>query len=426
MRRVRDDVPVTTTPAKPGASASARSGANSGDGARPDLLDALRHAALATAGSMARTAALAYSIVLFIWAATGRSTGGADVANASHAAFTVWLATYGAFTSFGGLTLSVLPLGLVALGMWSTYRASRRAIRDLVSMQPGAIVVFALGVVAAQSAVTFIAASWAGSHLHTVRPLQACAASAACAAAMMWLLMGNQDIADALYIDWRRRPTAIALATVRKFAYVYLAVSSLAYFSLWVVSTAQARAVTAPVVTDLMSQIALAVVNIVFMPVAILWVSLGLAGGPVVLGSHHISLFAGAHASWPPLASFAVLPVSLPAYAPALMLVPIAAAAFAAFNCVADDDELSWWQMIKCAMTTAFCAGLAALGIAYATSGAITGTAGGHWNHLGPRLIGAGYLAGEVFIGVLIALWLALREPMPKAKVTSTHRDDDE
>lgn len=403
-----DDVPVTTT-----AAPRTRSGRES---VRPDLPAALRHGVLSSLGSLARTAALIYAVVLFIWAATGRSTGGADATAASRAAFTTWLTMYGAHPSFADLTITIPPLGLGAIGMWSTYRAARRGITDLASsrdasqlnVHPGAIVLFLLTVIATQASVIGAAAAWASALMHNVMPLQACGAAAACAALMMWLLAGNQDVSDALYVQWRRR-TALVFAIVRRFAYAYLVVGATVYVLLWALNLSAVQAVTQPVVSDGLSHVAMAVVNLVFAPTALAWVLLGLSGGVITAGSASIGLLSGVTVQWPPLAAFAVLPTTMNPYAIALVLLPMAVAAYAAFTNVEESDLRSWWQILRAAAVSALCIGLAAAAVAYATAGGILGAADGAWDVLGADLMSACYLAAEVFVGVVGGLWFAAR-----------------
>jgi hypothetical protein len=135
-----------------------------------------------------------------------------------------------------------------------------------------------------------------------------------------------------------------------------------------------------------------------------------MSGGMVAAGSAQLGLFSGTTVAWPQLASFAVLPTNLHPYAMSLLLVPVAVAAYAAYACVDSSDRYGLWPTVRVAFTAAVCAGVVALGLAYATAGGILGASDGAWDHLGADLMCAGFLAAEVFVGVVLGLWLAGRE----------------
>ncbi len=267
--------------------------------------------------------ALVTCLVMLAWAVSPNSAG--DSAAAWRAAGSVWLAAHQVPLEIGGRELTLLPLGALLLGLLLTRRGGRWAGRLLAGTSPRE------ACVVVTSCALVYGAGGAGVAWLATGP----GTGASPPAAFLWsgvvaLLGATWGIArEAELVAWvRARASDAAWRTaVGGLAAVagMLAVGGLLVTLSLVRNFGQIATTLADLDAGPVGELALTVVGILCLPTLDIWGMALVVGPGVDLGSSGALNVLGGHVqSLPALPVLAAIPTTVPAWAPVLMLVPVA------------------------------------------------------------------------------------------------------
>ena len=382
----RDDVPVATS----GLS---------------DTRRALLTALLSVPLSLLRSAALTTGIVLTLWSVTAGGDVGSDVSAASRLAVVVWLASFGVHVTALGGTWSILPLGLVAVSIWSCHRAARRGIRDLGYPGRQPVLVFLGAFCVGHIAVITGIAWWVSHEGVRISPAQAALASAIAVAAVS----GYVTLRDArtAVVDISLSPTVTAAFSItRRTLFTLIAISSIALLTSTIVHWREATALTQEFGAGGAVTVGMWVVSLWLAPNVAIWGAGFLFGAPVAVhATQTISVFAGSATKLPPLPILAAFPQQPPPWAWAVLLVPVAVSAGFAFMASTEFIQ-SPGQLVGLVAGCAVVFGTLTMAVAYLASGGF-GYPG--WPRLGLDWRAAVYGAGLCALGTALGSWWASR-----------------
>lgn len=370
-----------------------------------DTRRALLTALLCLPLSLLRSAALTTGIVLTLWSVTAGGDVGSDVSSASRLAVVVWLASFGVhITALGGMW-SLLPLGLVAVTVWSCHRAARRGVRDLghPGRQPVLIFLgtFCIGHVAVISGITW----WVSHEGVHASPRQA-AIAVTIGVGIVSAYVALRDVRTSV-VDVSLPPTVTAaLLVARRTLLTLIAASSIALVTSMVFHWREATALTQEFGNGTAVTVGMWVVSLWLAPNIAIWGAGFLLGAPVAVhATQTISVFAGSATKMPPLPILAAFPQQPPPWAWVVLLVPVlVSAGFASIAAVTIIHKPI--QALGFATVCAFAFGVLTSVCAYIASGAL-GYQG--WPRLGLDWRAGAYGAGLCALGSALGAWWASR-----------------
>ena len=341
--------------------------------------------------------ALVTCLVMLAWAVSPNSAG--DSAAAWRAAGSVWLGAHQVPLEIGDRSLTLLPLGALLLGLLLTRRGGRWAGRLLPGTTPGE----AVGIVTACALV--YGAGGAGVAWLAAGP----GTGASPPKAFLWtgmvaLVGATWGIArEAELVAWSRARVSDATwrtavgglaAVVGLFASgaVLVTVSIVRHFGQ--LATTMADLDAGPI-----GELALTALGALCLPTLDIWGMAVVVGPGFDLGSAGaLNAFGGQVGTLPALPILAAIPSTVPAWGPALMLVPVALGALA--------GRIRWGRDLP-TLTGAAVSGAGLAGVVAALVGGLVLLAsgslgGGRLADVGPRpLPVAGAAAGLVLLGFL-------------------------
>lgn len=370
-----------------------------------DTRRALLTALLGVPLSLLRSAALTTGIVLTLWSVTAGGDVGSDVSAASRLAVVVWLASFGVHITALGGTWSILPLGLVAVSMWSCHRAARRGIRDLGYPGRQPVLVF-LGAFSIGHIAVITGIAWWVSHEGVrIAPVQAALASSTAVLAVSTYVALRDSRTAVIDISLSPIMTA-AFSVARRTLLTLVVVSSIALLTSAIIHWREATALTQEFGNGAAVTAGMWVVSLWLAPNAAIWGAGFLFGAPVAVhATQTISVFAGSATKLPPLPILAAFPQQPPAWAWAVLLVPVVVSAGFAFVTSTEITQRPS-QVIGLAVVCAVLFGALMMALVYLASGGL-GYSG--WPRLGLDWRAAVYGAGLCALGTAVGSWWASR-----------------
>ena len=355
--------------------------------------------------SLVRSAALTTVLVLGLWSATAGGDVGSDVSTAGRVATAVWLASYGVHITALGGTWSLLPMTLAALSAWSCHRAGRRGLRELGTLPRGAALAFFAVFWLGHVAVVSVAAWWMSHSGVTASPWQA-AVACAVGVLLICLWLAARDPRAALITVQVPEVLAAALVTARRTLASLLLVCAAALAISVLAHWGEAAAMAQSYGSGAAVAVGLWVVSALIAPNAAVWGAGFLLGAPVAVhATQTVSVFAGQATKLPPLPLLAAFPQQPPAWAPALLLIPVVlAAGFALAATPASVRGVG--PLITFGLSTAGIAGVLAAAAAFLSSGALAYQG---WPHLGLDWRAAAMAAALTGAGGGLGAWWASR-----------------
>lgn len=376
--------------------------------ARPARLvrDQTRHPAVAgvAAALWAQTVGLAVLsvLVLLLWVLAPDSTGGA--LDAWQGAGLVWLAAHHVPLSISGRPLSLLPLGATLPALVLLRMAGRWAARLLPRITAGeTAMVTACGAASYGVAGSILGWLVSGPSAGVVALLAGAITAAVAALGLLWGLAGPARLvagarARVSEVVWRLGIGALVVVGGLFSAGALLLSATL------IVQFHDAVQALRSLQAGLVGDVAITALSAAALPTMAVWgmtlvTGAGVSfGGPGALGA-----FGGELGALPSLPVLAALPVKLPEWAPALLLVPVALG-FVAARIRWGRDLPTWGG----AVIGAFGLGCGVAGLIAPLTWLASGSLGGHrMAHVGPQvLLTMGAAAGLAMVGfVLEAAW---------------------
>lgn len=368
--------------------------------------DQTRHPVVAgvAAGLWAQTVGLAVLsvLVLLLWVLAPESTGGA--LDAWKAAGLVWLGAHHVPLTIAGRPLSLQPLGATLPALLLLRMAGRWASRLLPRITPSEtllVVVTGAGIYGLAGVILAWLVSDAGAG--AVVLLAGVVTAIVAAVGLLWGLAGPAHLlagvrARVSEVTWRLGVGAVVVVTGLFTAGALLLTAALLWHFRDVV------AVSRVLDAGLAGSVALTALGVSALPTMACWGMALVTGAEVGFGgAGDLGAFGGELTTLPSLPVLAALPARLPAWAPALLLVPVALG-FVAARIRWGRDLPTWGG----AFTSAFWLGC---GVAILTAPMMwlaSGSLGGQrLAHVGPQiLVSMGAAAGLAMLGfVLEAAW---------------------
>jgi hypothetical protein len=354
-------------------------------------------AALVAAG-WALGVGLLVCVVGAVLAWTVGGHGAAGFGDALRSGGLAFVAAHLAPVSIGGTTISLLPLGLLALPALLTYRAGRWAARAtycttlhdaarLTGIAAGGYVVGAV-LVAALSSTGAGAVALPYAALATALVSVLGLGCGAVSSAGLW-----PAVLEPVPIEVRRgvRAAAVVLAAL-------LAGATLALVVTLALHAGAIASLTAQVAPGAAAAVLLVVLCVLYLPTLLVWSLAYLTGTGIVLGGATITPFSGGGGLVPAFPLLAAIPDHPAALAPLLLVVPVAAGVLGGVILVRGGGRTRGDLPVAETLTAAGVTGLASAGLALLGSGALGAD---RLAHVGPN---AWLVGPSVFALVLLGM----------------------
>ncbi len=368
-------------------------------------------------------------LVMLAWAVSPNSAG--DGAAAWRAAGSVWLGAHQVPMLVGGRELTLLPLGALLLGLLLTRRSGRWAgqlLNDPTPAETVGIITACVAVYGAGGAGVAWLSAGDGTRASPVTALMWTGAVAL--VGVTWGVAAQAGLGArlrALLSDaaWRTVVGATA-AVIGLFAAggVLVTISLVRHFG-------QVTATLADLEAGPVGALALTLLGILSLPTLDIWAMAVLVGPGFALGpTEGLRAFGGQVESLPALPVLAAIPTAVPAWAPALMLVPVALGWLS--------GRIRWGRDLP----TLSGALVSAVGVAAVVMALVTGLAflasgslgGGRLAEVGPAplvvgacaagLVALGFLAEAGFQGLRLSWDLHRAEQRSEQARTAVGADD--
>lgn len=272
--------------------------------------------------------ALVSSVVMLAWALSPNSAG--DSAAAWRAAGTTWLGAHLVPLQVGGQPVTLLPLGALLLGLLLNRRGGRWAGRLL----PSPTATEAAGIVASCAVVYGVGGAgvaWLSASPSTrANPGQALLITATVAAVgAAWGISREADLVGLLRARLSDAAWRTMIGGLIVVAGLFAAGGVLVTFSLlrsiWHIATSLAG-----LEAGVVGALAITLLAALCLPTLNIWGMSLIVGPGFALGSDGgLSVLGGEVQTLPTLPVLAAIPATVPGWAPALLLVPVALGAFA-------------------------------------------------------------------------------------------------
>ena len=368
-------------------------------------------------------------LVMLAWAVSPNSAG--DGAAAWRAAGSVWLGAHQVPMLVGGRELTLLPLGALLLGLLLTRRSGRWAgqlLNDPTPAETVGIITACVAVYGAGGAGVAWLSAGDGTRASPVTALTWTGAVAL--VGVTWGVAAQAGLGARLRARlsdaaWRTMVGATA-AVIGLFAAggVLVTISLVRHFG-------QVTATLADLEAGPVGALALTLLGILSLPTLDIWAMAVLVGPGFALGpTEGLHAFGGQVESLPALPVLAAIPTAVPAWAPALMLVPLTLGWLS--------GRIRWGRDLP----TLFGALVSAVGVAAVVMALVTGLAflasgslgGGRLAAVGPTplvmgacaagLVVLGFLAEAGFQGLRLS-WDLHRAEQRSAQARVAPGDDD-
>lgn len=329
-----------------------------------------------------------------VWLVSGGA--GPSVGDAARFGALGWVASHQApLTLAGGVTFTLVPLGLLAVPVIVTARASRWAFQTTTPRSTGAIAVVSLTFIAGYAVLAALAASLLSVGGASVSATAAGVSAAAVAAFGTAIALVRRAYLDRAALPAWLTPGCRAAGRVVGLL-LALGAAGLAFSTVLhlgeIVATGQSLAVTPG------GTIGLGLVQAIWIPDAVLWSLSYLSGASLSVGAGlSVSVFGGVDPGLVPLPVLAALPAVAPWWAPFLLMLPVGLGALGAGRLV----SLRARDRLIAVALAALIVGVV-IGTLAGLSGGGIGT--GRWAHLGPTALPVGLLAGSLTgLGLLLS-----------------------